>query len=47
MAFNEADHCLFIGCRNPARLLVLDTDTGATVNSVTVGGDTDDVFYDA
>jgi DNA-binding beta-propeller fold protein YncE len=47
MALDEANHRLFIGCRSPARLLVLDTSSGKTVAQVEISGDTDDVFYDA
>jgi YVTN family beta-propeller protein len=46
MALDESNHRLFIGCREPAELLVLDTNTGKTVQSLAVAGDTDDVFYD-
>jgi len=47
MALDEAHHRLFIGCRTPARLLVLDTESGKVVAQVECAGDTDDVFYDA
>jgi len=47
MALDEADHRLLIGCRSPAKLLVLDTETGKTVASLDIVGDTDDLFYDA
>jgi YVTN family beta-propeller protein len=47
MALDESNHRVFIGCRKPARLLVLDADTGAAIHSVAGAGDTDDVFYDA
>jgi len=47
MALDEANHRLFIGCRNPAKLLVLDTGTGKTVATLDIVGDTDDLFYDA
>ena len=47
MALDEADHRLFIGCRSPAKLLVLDTGTGRTVATLDIVGDTDDLFYDA
>ena len=47
MALDEANHRLFIGCRDPARLVVLDTTTRKTVASVAIAGDTDDLFYDA
>ena len=46
MALDEPHHRLFIGCRNPARLLVYDTESGKLVSSVEVVGDTDDLFYD-
>jgi hypothetical protein len=38
MALDEADHRLFIGCRSPAKLLVLDTETGKTVATVDIVG---------
>ena len=47
MALDEAHHRLFIGCRTPARLLVFDTESGQTVASPEIVGDTDDLFYDA
>jgi DNA-binding beta-propeller fold protein YncE len=47
MALDEAHHRLFIGCRSPARMLVLDTETGKQVASLDIVGDTDDLFYDA
>jgi YVTN family beta-propeller protein len=47
MALDEKNHRLFIGCRKPAKVLVLDIETGKTVASVDCCGDTDDLFYDA
>src|SRR5205807_844152 len=47
MALDEADHRLFIGCRRPARMLVYDTASGREVAGADIGGDTDDLFYDA
>ena len=47
MALDEANHRLFIGCRRPARLVVLDTATGRKVSDLAISGDTDDLFYDA
>jgi len=47
MALDETNHRLYVGCRKPARLLVLDTQAGRTVKMVPVAGDTDDIFYDA
>jgi DNA-binding beta-propeller fold protein YncE len=47
MALDESNHRLFVGCRKPAKLVVLDTQTGKTAASVEIVGDTDDIFYDA
>lgn len=47
MALDEARHRLFTGCRTPAQLLVLDTESGAIKASVDIVGDTDDLFYDS
>jgi hypothetical protein len=47
MALDEAHQRLFLGCRAPARLLVVDTSSGKTVASPEIVGDTDDLFYDA
>lgn len=46
MALDEVNHRLFIGCRHPARLVVLDTATGKRVAAVEISSDTDDLFYD-
>lgn len=46
MALDEADRRLFVVCRSPARLLVLDTGSGAIVATLPTVGDSDDVFYD-
>src|SRR5439155_13807479 len=45
MALDETNHRLFVGCREPARLLVLDTTTGKAVSDAEISGDTDDLFY--
>lgn len=47
MALDEANRRLFIGCRRPAKLLVYDTASGASVAAIDIVGDTDDLFYDA
>ena len=46
MALDEPNHRLFIGCRNPARLVVLDTANGKPVADLAISGDVDDLFYD-
>lgn len=47
MALDEADHRLFVVTRRPAQLVVLDSDSGATVASVPCVNDADDLYYDA
>ncbi|MCX6570439.1 MAG: YncE family protein [Candidatus Aminicenantes bacterium] len=47
MALHEAGHRLFVGCRDPARLVVFDTETGKRVADIGISGDIDDLFYDA
>jgi hypothetical protein len=47
MAPDEANHRLFIGCRNPARVLVYDTQSGKPIGSAEIVADTDDMFLDS
>src|SRR6266480_2228754 len=47
MALDESNHRLFVGCRLPPKLLVLNTDSGDVVAKIDISGDPDDVFYDA
>jgi DNA-binding beta-propeller fold protein YncE len=47
MALDEVDHRLFVVTRRPARLVVLDTESGKQVATYPAVGDADDVFYDA
>src|SRR6059036_2920132 len=46
MALDEANHRLFVGCRLPSKLVVLNTDSGDVVAKTDISGDPDDVFYD-
>src|SRR5206468_3818075 len=46
MWLDEPNRRLFVGCRKPAKLLVLDTDTGKTVAAIDCVGDADDLFRD-
>jgi hypothetical protein len=46
MDLDDADKRLFVGCRLPARLVVLDTTSGRIVTTLPTVGDADDVFYD-
>src|SRR6059036_1863736 len=47
MALDEANHRLFVGCRLPSKLVVLNTDSGDIVAKIDISGDPDDVFYDS
>lgn len=47
MALDEEHHRLFVAARRPARLLVLDTDSGKVIASLPGASDTDDMWYDA
>ena len=46
MALDEDEHRLFVGCRKPAHVAVLDTLSGKIVAQLDCVGDTDDLFYD-
>jgi hypothetical protein len=46
MALDEAGGRLFIGSRNPPKLVVLDTKSGEIVAKVDGPADADDLFYD-
>ena len=47
MTLDEANHRLFVGTRDPAKLLVFDTDSGKLISSLDIANDPDDIFYDA
>ena len=47
MALDDTHKRLFIGCRIPSKLVVLDTTSGRIVASLSTIGDADDIFYDA
>jgi DNA-binding beta-propeller fold protein YncE len=47
MAVDEANHRLFLGCRNKPSVVVMDSETGKEVASVAIPEDIDDLFFDA
>jgi DNA-binding beta-propeller fold protein YncE len=47
MALDESNHRLFVGCRLPPKLVMLNTESGDAVAKIDISGDPDDVFYDA
>lgn len=47
MAFDEADHRLFVATRKPGKLIVLNSDNGKVITSLPAVGMVDDMSYDA
>jgi hypothetical protein len=47
MALDEVKHRLFVATRRPAALLVHDAETGKHIAVLPIGGDADDLFFDA
>jgi glutamine cyclotransferase len=47
MALDETNHRLFVGCRLPSKLIVLNTDSGDIVAKIDISGDPDEIFYDS
>jgi YVTN family beta-propeller protein len=47
MALDEGNHRLFVGFRDPAKVIVYDTESGKEVASFNTARDIDDIFYDA
>ena len=46
MAFDEADHRLFVHARDPGKVLVIDSESGKLITSLPCVGDYDDAIYD-
>ena len=47
LTIDEANHRIFIGCREKAVVLVMDSESGKPVTTVAIPEDIDDLFYDA
>ena len=47
MAFDEADHRLFVHARDPGKVLVIDSDSGKLITSLLCQGDYDDAIWDS
>jgi DNA-binding beta-propeller fold protein YncE len=47
MALDESNHRLFVGCRLPSKLVVLNTESGDAVAKIDISADGDEVFYDS
>lgn len=46
MAIDQTNHRLFVACRKPGRLVVLNTQSGKSVTDLPSIGHADDAFYD-
>ncbi len=46
-ALDEANHRLFVGCRQPPKIIVFDTESGKEVTRFDIAKDVDDIFYDS
>lgn len=46
MALDEHNHRLFVGFRDPPKLIVYDTNSGKEVAKLDISKDADDIFYD-
>ncbi|HZT81549.1 MAG TPA: hypothetical protein VFA26_15085 [Gemmataceae bacterium] len=47
LALDEANHRLFLGCRNKPSVVVMDSESGKEVARVPIPEDIDDLFFDA
>jgi DNA-binding beta-propeller fold protein YncE len=47
MALDESHNVLFVGSRSPAKLIMINTLSGAEISELSIPGDADDMFYDA
>jgi DNA-binding beta-propeller fold protein YncE len=47
IALDESNHRLFVGPRDPGKLIVLDTESGKVVASMPAAAMVDDIAYDA
>jgi DNA-binding beta-propeller fold protein YncE len=47
IALDEANHRLFVGTRDPGKLIVLDTESGKVIASFTAASMSDDMVYNA
>ena len=47
IALDETNHRLFVGCRFPSKLVVLETESGKVIAKIDISGDSDEVFYDS
>ena len=46
IALDEANHRIYIGCREKPMIVIMDTETGKEIDSVSIPGGIDDLFLD-
>lgn len=46
MAIDSTNHIIFIGSRNPSRLVLYNTNSLKKISDKNISGDADDIFYD-
>lgn len=46
IAYDKTHKRLFIGCRKPAKLLVVDAEKGNKIAAIDIDGDANDIFFD-
>ncbi len=46
LAWNPAGRELFVGCREPSVILILDASAGRTIQKLEISSDVDDIWYD-
>ena len=47
IALDEANKRIFVGCRTPPKMVVMDMESGKEITSVSIPKDNDDLFFDA
>ncbi len=47
IAFDDSSQRLFIGYRNPSRLITFDPDRGVPTANLKISGDSDNLFLEA
>jgi DNA-binding beta-propeller fold protein YncE len=46
LAINTTDHIVFVGYRNPSRLVAIDENSGSVLTTANLVSDVDDIYFD-
>ncbi|MCX7986818.1 MAG: WD40 repeat domain-containing protein [Bacteroidales bacterium] len=46
LAYDKDNKRLFIGCRKPSQLLVINSENGSKISSLNIDGDVNEIYYD-